>query len=203
MQARRRAGLRSFPGDQVRRMKELETVNQRLRKAIADLTLDKLILQEAASSSLPRGTLRCVERCCPSARQARRSETVSTVAALLRAAGWLVNDKRVERLWDGDGSCVRLRPEQCLELARYPDRQALAGELVDDVQQADLATVMRARLLLRAAGWLVNDKRVERLWRQEGLKVPARQPKKGRLSWADGPVPSAPPAATAAPPACR
>jgi putative transposase len=38
-------GLKS---DQVRRMKELETVNQRLRKAIADLTLDKLILQEAA-----------------------------------------------------------------------------------------------------------------------------------------------------------
>ena len=34
--------------DQVRRMKELETENQRLRKAIADLTLDKLILQEAA-----------------------------------------------------------------------------------------------------------------------------------------------------------
>src|SRR3954465_13542689 len=34
--------------DQVRRMKELETENQRLRKAIADLTLDQLILQEAS-----------------------------------------------------------------------------------------------------------------------------------------------------------
>ena len=34
--------------NQVRRMKELETENQRLRKAVADLTLDKLILQEAA-----------------------------------------------------------------------------------------------------------------------------------------------------------
>ena len=34
--------------DQVRRMKELETENQRLRKAVADLTLDKLILKEAA-----------------------------------------------------------------------------------------------------------------------------------------------------------
>lgn len=38
-------GLKS---DQVRRMKDLETENQRLRKAIADLTLDKLILQEAS-----------------------------------------------------------------------------------------------------------------------------------------------------------
>ena len=34
--------------DQVKRLKELETENSRLRKAISDLTLDKLILQEAA-----------------------------------------------------------------------------------------------------------------------------------------------------------
>src|SRR5213595_4178403 len=34
--------------DQVKRLKELETENTRLRKAISDLTLDKLILQEAA-----------------------------------------------------------------------------------------------------------------------------------------------------------
>ena len=38
-------GLKS---GQVRRMKDLEAENARLRKAIADLTLDKLILQEAA-----------------------------------------------------------------------------------------------------------------------------------------------------------
>ena len=39
----------------------------------------------------------------------------------------------------------------------------------------------RIAALLRAAGWHVNDKRVERIWRQEGLKVPAKQPKRGRL----------------------
>ena len=33
--------------DQVKRLKDLETENTRLRRAIADLTLDKLILQEA------------------------------------------------------------------------------------------------------------------------------------------------------------
>jgi putative transposase len=38
-------GLKS---DQVRRMKELERENQRLRQAVADLTRDKLILREAA-----------------------------------------------------------------------------------------------------------------------------------------------------------
>lgn len=37
--------------DQVRRMKELEAENVRLRRAVADLTLDKLILKEAASGN--------------------------------------------------------------------------------------------------------------------------------------------------------
>ena len=38
-------GLKS---DQVKRQKDLETENNRLRRAVSDLTLDKLILQEAA-----------------------------------------------------------------------------------------------------------------------------------------------------------
>ena len=37
--------------DQVKRLKDLETENARLRKAIADLPLDKLILKEAASGN--------------------------------------------------------------------------------------------------------------------------------------------------------
>jgi transposase InsO family protein len=39
---------------------------------------------------------------------------------------------------------------------------------------------------LRDDGWEVNHKRVERIWRQEGLKVPAKQPKRGRLWLNDG-----------------
>lgn len=35
-------------GDQVKRLKELETENARLHRAVSDLTLDKLILAEAA-----------------------------------------------------------------------------------------------------------------------------------------------------------
>ena len=37
--------------EQIRRLKELETENARLRRAVADLTLDKLILKEAASGN--------------------------------------------------------------------------------------------------------------------------------------------------------
>ena len=43
-----------------------------------------------------------------------------------------------------------------------------------------------AELLRSTAGWIVNDKRVERIWRREGLKVPAKQPKRGRLWLSDG-----------------
>jgi len=40
--------------------------------------------------------------------------------------------------------------------------------------------------LLRLDGWLVNHKRVERIWHIAGLKVPKRQPKRGRLWLNDG-----------------
>ncbi len=43
-----------------------------------------------------------------------------------------------------------------------------------------------AELLRSTAGWVVNDKRVERVRRREGLKVPSRQPRRGRLWLADG-----------------
>jgi transposase InsO family protein len=43
-----------------------------------------------------------------------------------------------------------------------------------------------AELLRSTVGWIVNDKRVERIWRREGLKVPAKQPKRGRLWLSDG-----------------
>ena len=44
----------------------------------------------------------------------------------------------------------------------------------------------RITAMLHAEGWRVNHKRVERLWRQEGLKVPGKQPKRGRLYLNDG-----------------
>jgi putative transposase len=61
------------------------------------------------------------------------------------------------------------------------DEAALLADLVELARRYGRYGYRKIAALLRAAGWLVNDKRVERLWRQEGLKVPARQPKKGRL----------------------
>ena len=44
----------------------------------------------------------------------------------------------------------------------------------------------RITALLNRDGWRVNHKRVERIWRMEGLKVPQKQPKRGRLWLNDG-----------------
>ncbi len=44
----------------------------------------------------------------------------------------------------------------------------------------------RITALLHREGWRVNHKKVERIWCQEGLKVPKKQPKRGRLWWNDG-----------------
>jgi len=44
----------------------------------------------------------------------------------------------------------------------------------------------RITAMLRQEGWLVNHKKVERIWRREGLKVPQKQPKRGRLWLNDG-----------------
>jgi transposase-like protein len=48
---RRRSEYGGLKGDQVKRLKELEAENIRLRRAVSDLTLEKLILKEAASGN--------------------------------------------------------------------------------------------------------------------------------------------------------
>ena len=66
------------------------------------------------------------------------------------------------------------------------DEAQLTADIVELARRYGRYGYRRVTALLRAAGWLVNDKRVERIWRCEGLKVPARQPKKGRLWLNDG-----------------
>ncbi len=40
--------------------------------------------------------------------------------------------------------------------------------------------------MLRNSGFKINHKRVERIWREEGLKLPSKQPKRGRIHLSDG-----------------
>jgi transposase InsO family protein len=86
----------------------------------------------------------------------------------------------------------------CLVLGQHrsTQRRVPAGRDDEELLIADVTELARqygrygyrkiAELLRSTAGWIVNDKRVERIWRREGLKVPARQPKRGRLWLNDG-----------------
>jgi transposase InsO family protein len=69
---------------------------------------------------------------------------------------------------------------------RRDDEDALTGAILELAARFGRYGYRRITDLLRMAGWEVNAKRVQRIWRAEGLKVPARQPKRGRLWLADG-----------------
>jgi putative transposase len=66
------------------------------------------------------------------------------------------------------------------------DEEQLTADLIELARQYGRYGYRKIAALLRDAGWVVNDKRVERIWRREGLKVPAKQPKRGRLWLNDG-----------------
>ncbi len=66
------------------------------------------------------------------------------------------------------------------------DESRLVAHMIDLAGEYGRYGYRRITALLRQDGWKVNHKRVERLWRREGLKVPSRQPNRGRLWLNDG-----------------
>jgi transposase InsO family protein len=78
------------------------------------------------------------------------------------------------------------RSTQRKTAARPDDDAALTAAIIAWARQHGRYGYRRITALLRAEGWRCNHKRVERIWRREGLKVPARQPRRGRLWLNDG-----------------
>ncbi|HAA74452.1 TPA: IS3 family transposase, partial [Candidatus Latescibacteria bacterium] len=66
------------------------------------------------------------------------------------------------------------------------DDKALTDNIVSLATEYGRYGYRRITALLKTDGWRVNHKRVERIWGQEGMKVPALQPKRGRLWFNDG-----------------
>ncbi|WP_148235142.1 IS3 family transposase [Parvularcula bermudensis] len=147
--------------DQAKRLKELEKENQRLRKAVSDLTLDKLILSEAAKGKLlsPDRRRKCVDH-------------------VTKEHG--VSERRACEVVGQHRSTQRKRP------SGRPGEKALTGAIIQLAEQYGRYGYRRVTALLRRDGWHVNQKRVYRIWRREGLKVPQKQPKRGRLWLNDG-----------------
>jgi len=77
-------------------------------------------------------------------------------------------------------STQRLRPIE------RDDESALTAAIVALASEYGRYGYRRITALLRSQGWDVNVKRVWRIWRREGLKVPMKQPERGRLWFNDG-----------------
>lgn len=66
------------------------------------------------------------------------------------------------------------------------DEETLRNDIINLASKYGLYGYRRITALLKADGWRVNHKRVERIWWEEGLKVPKKQKKRGRLYFNDG-----------------
>jgi len=78
------------------------------------------------------------------------------------------------------------RSTQRYNASRNTDEDSLRSDIIQLATKYGRYGYRRITALLRNSGWRVNHKRVERIWRQEGLKVPKKQPKRGRLWLNDG-----------------
>jgi len=78
------------------------------------------------------------------------------------------------------------RSSQRYEPVPSDEGKALTEDIISLASEYGRYGYRRIAALLRRKGWQVNHKKVERIWRREGLKVPQKQPKRGRLWLNDG-----------------
>jgi putative transposase len=78
------------------------------------------------------------------------------------------------------------RSTQRRQLVIRDDEEPLTQAIIDLATEYGRYGYRRVTALLRRQGWAINHKRVERIWRREGLKVPQKQPKRARLYFNDG-----------------
>lgn len=78
------------------------------------------------------------------------------------------------------------RTTQRYQQRHADDEVALVHRVLDLSCRYGRYGYRRITALLRREGWRVNAKRVQRIWREEGLKVPKKQPRRGRLWFNDG-----------------
>ncbi len=91
-----------------------------------------------------------------------------------------MSERRACRVLDQARSTQRHEPRV------DPEETFLIRRIVELASEYGRYGYRRVTALLWREGWRVNHKRVERIWRMEGLKVPAKQPKRGRLWFTDG-----------------
>ena len=78
------------------------------------------------------------------------------------------------------------RSTQRYQCVRLPDEEEITQEIIALARDYGRYGYRRITAMLRLRGYRINHKRVYRIWRELGLKVPAKQPKRRRLWLNDG-----------------
>ena len=143
-------------GDQVKRLKELEAENARLRRAVSEPDAG----QDGPGGGSPGKLLS----------PARRRACVDHVVEQFG-----ISQRRACRVLGQYRSTQRKAPKI------REDEAALTADIMALATRYGRYGYRRITAMLHRTGWMVNHKRVERIRRREGLKVPQKQPKRGRL----------------------
>jgi putative transposase len=80
----------------------------------------------------------------------------------------------------------QIRSVQRYEKTKSVDEEQIRSRVIALAQEYGRYGYRRIWAMMRAEGYVVNHKRIERIWREEGLKIPQKQPKRSRLWFADG-----------------
>ena len=92
----------------------------------------------------------------------------------------VVSERRTCHVIGQHRSTQRKRPQEKM------DEELLTADIIKLAREYGRYGYRRIAVMLKNADWQINAKRVERIWRREGLKVPIKQPKRSRLWFNDG-----------------
>ncbi|MGC1299717.1 MAG: IS3 family transposase [Alloacidobacterium sp.] len=146
--------------EQAKKLKDLQKENAQLKRALATLTLEKQVLKDIAGGKLLSPLRRRI------AVQHARDKGMSERHACRLVGQW--------------------RTAQRYQPTQSEDEDRLTQSILALASKYGRFGYRRITALLKLAGWQVGKDRVQRIWRREGLKVPARQKPRGRLWLNDG-----------------
>ena len=137
---------------EMRRLKQLEDENGKLRKLVADLSLDKEMLQDVIRRELVRPGH-------------KRELVVETCAE------WDVSIRRACRVLEFDTSTFHYK-------SRRPDQAGIEARIKDICATRVRYGYRRVHVMLKREGWAVNMKRTYRIYRDLGLQLGRKPPKR-------------------------
>ena len=147
--------------EQAKRLKALEKENTRLKRLVAELSLEKQVLQDVGGGKLLSPERR---RCAVERAEMRYGMSERHACRLLGQS----------------------RGTQRYEPMRRADEDRLTAAVVALASEYGRYGYKKIAAMLQRSGWQAGRDRVERIWRREGLKVPQKQRPRRRLWLNDG-----------------